>query len=303
MVTMEDIRRLPFANYDVLVYLGVGILAMPLLREFLIIPLGISLPVLTSTSDSPFVHAAFEFLYLLFTGYALGHVIAYLSSYFVEKFIHEWLRYPSDVWLSFGNRAGATRFSIFNSNINTTALSVASLVNALFHAPLWPLYALVHATGSFGFYTPKLDNAFIPLVKAKIAALGLPTPVTHRSKWAKTLEHYVANNSALGYNRLYNYLVIFGLLRSLAFLMIVLAWIRVLGMFLDAKRNVDQSVSGIVLTSPDLNDAAEYIVISIFATLTVMAFGKFNRRFFEECVYAFIMTKDDQAKLSPSTGT
>jgi hypothetical protein len=295
---MEDVRRLPFANYDILVYLGVGILALPLARELLIVPLGLTLPVVTTPTDSAFVRAAFETLYLLFTGYALGHVIAYVSSYFVERFIHEWLRYPSDVWLSLGNRRAATRFSIFNSNINTTEVSLASLLTGLFHLPLWPIYALVHASDSFGFYTPKLDAAFLPSVRAKVAKLGIPTPVTHRSNWAKSLEHYVANNSALGYARLYNYLVIFGVLRSLAFILILLSWVKLLAMYVGVNRAANGTVSGVVFRPASAEDWIGYAVISAFAALTVMAFGKFNRRFFEECVYAFVMTRDEIPKAS-----
>jgi len=293
---MEDVKRLPFANYDILVYLGVGILALPIAREFVIIPLGLTLPVVTAATDSAFVRAAFETLYLLFTGYALGHVIAYVSSYFIERFIHEWLRYPSDVWLSLGNRRGATRFSVFNSNINTTEISLASLLTGLFHFPLWPLYALVHASDSFGFYTPKLDSAFLQPVRDKVVKLGIPTPVTHRSKWAKSLEHYVANNSALGYTRLYNYLVIFGVLRSLAFILVALSWVKLLALFVDVNRVTNGSISAVILHKPLPADLVGYVGISGFAALTVMAFGKFNRRFFEECVYAFIMTHDERIR-------
>jgi hypothetical protein len=299
-VSVEDVKRLPFANYDIVVYLGVGILALPLARDFIVTPLGLGLPPLIVTSDSDFVRAAFETLYLLFVGYAVGHGIAYVSSYFVERFIHEWLRYPSDVWLSLSNRKGDTPFEVFNSSITTTPISLASILTAAFHLPLWPVYAIVHATGSFGFYTPKLDSSFLPIVRAKVAALQLPTPITHRSRWPKTLEHYVANNSPLGYTRLYNYLVIFGLLRSLAFLLILLTWVRLIGIFTDPARAANGKFLGLVPTSPTFSDWVTYCAMALFAGLMMMAFGKFNRRFFEECVYAFVMTTDERFPASRS---
>lgn len=293
-VSVEDVKRLPFATYDILVYLGVGILALPFARDFIVAPLGLALPGLNIKSDSEFVKAAFQTLYLLFVGYAVGHGIAYVSSYFVERFIHEWLRYPSDVWLSLSNRRGVSRFSIFNSNINSTRPHVAPLMTGLFHLPLWPIYAVIHASDSFGFYTPKLDASFLPLLREKVLALGIPTPVTHRSRWPKSLEHYVSNNSPVGYSRLYNYLVIFGLLRSLAFLLVLLTWIQLIGMFAHPSFSSDHRLTGWCFGDPAPSDWMSYGAMALFASLTVMAFGKFNRRFFEECVYAFIMTKDNR---------
>ena len=298
---MDDIKRLPFANYDIVVYLGVGILALPLARDFIVAPLGLGLPTVIVPTDSAFVRAAFEMLYLLFVGYAVGHGIAYVSSYFVERFLHEWLRYPSDVWLSLSNRPGAKRFEIFNSNINTTRLSLASIMPAIFHMPLWPIYAAIHASDSFGFYTPKLDSSFLPPLRDRVAVLRLPTPVTHRSRWPKTLEHYVSNNSPLGYARLYNYLVIFGLLRSLGFLLILLTWLRLVGLFVTPIKAQNGLLLGFGGATPTASAIATYLIMAIFAALTVMAFGKFNRRFFEECVYAFMMTKDDRLDGTSST--
>lgn len=291
MANVSDLKQLPFANYDLAVYFGIGILSLPFAKTYVAQPLGLQFPGSALEFRSPFVDSAIEALVALFAGYAIGHVIAFLSSYFVEGFIHKWLRYPSDVWLSICKSPRQRQGRVIYTNIASVKLTRASVVSAIFHIPLYPWYAVVHATGFFGFYTPKALPELLVHIKRRMSELGFDVAINHGSYWAKILEHYVANNCPQGYARLYNYLVIFGVLRSLSLLAILYTWVALLKLVIQGSHDASGKIVALSWSSEiGWTPLASYFVLSLFSTFTVMGFAKFNRRFFEEAVYAFVLS-------------
>ena len=82
---MKDLVKPPFATYDVVVYFGAGLFAVPFLIRYLAVPLGLPDPAfLTEESDQ----VAFEIVRILTIitfVYVLGHIIAFFSSHLIEK--------------------------------------------------------------------------------------------------------------------------------------------------------------------------------------------------------------------------
>jgi hypothetical protein len=79
---------------------------------------------------------------------------------------------------------------------------------------------------------------------------------------------------------MYNYLVIYGALRSLALLILVYLWYILLSdLWLKAHSTFKF----------DLKTTIVFNLGSVIYVLAVMAFAKFNRRYFEETILAFLL--------------
>ena len=118
-------------------------------------------------------------------------------------------------------------------------------------------------------------------VKVAFKKVSITIPVAEGTRWEKLLEHYVANNCPLAYQRMYNYLVIYGALRLLAFILALAAWVIVIK-------------SALVLFEPaawefSMRRFILYGGASAAGYMAILAFAKFNRRFFEECVLALLL--------------
>lgn len=288
-MTLPESRRLPVASYDLVVYFGVGILALPFFRVWVAEPLSLRPPEGSLLFPSfAFVGTAILTLLVLFAGYALGHVIALFSSFFVERFVQLWLGYPSDIWLSACARGVEARRQIIRDRVVSARYGGAMLIVSLFHLPLAPFYAVMWVARGFDFYFTKLPCELHPLLLKKLKAERLPVPVQHGSTWPKVLKQYVVNNCPVAYTRMSNHRVVFGLLRSLAFLAVCFLWAQI------GFAAVDLWDGGAVTIH-----LVRWLVIGTTATLLIIGFAKFNRRFFEESVYAFLLTRSTDAS-SPS---
>jgi len=75
---VRELVRPPFANYDVVVYFGCGLFALPLIYHYLVEPSQLRFPRFHFDLGMPFANEAISTLSLLFAVYLLGHIIAYL---------------------------------------------------------------------------------------------------------------------------------------------------------------------------------------------------------------------------------
>jgi len=298
---LEEVKRLPFGNYDLTVYFGMGILALPLCYNIFVAPFGLYFPKFPIPFKSEFTNSAVSVIAVLFSGYALGHIIAFLASYFIEKFLHRNYGYPSDLYIEQCD-SGELRilrpirvFPVFSS--------LPSIVINAFHLPLLPIYLVVHNFTKLGYYSPKLPLEFRGAVDVRLKLLRLNISVAQNTRWSKTVEHYVANNCPAGYARMYNYLVISGVMRSIAFLSILYCWFYVAHGILSAQFDTNGYLVAMHFRGIEnyFYFAVGYILVSSFATLSMMTFAKFNRRFFEEGLQSFLLfgTEMDAPKATP----
>lgn len=227
----------------------------------------------------------------LSASYLSGHLAAFASTYAVEKPVHHYLGYPSAVWLEFEKKARLGKIaqdlkSIFQDSVkgslkNSYKDPVQIVVLAL-QLPAIPIFWAIYKKGAFGFYSPKLPLGLMDDVRELYAKIGVRIPIGIGTRWEKVLEHYVANNCPLAYTRMYNYLVIYGALRLLSFIMLLVIW-SILG----------ESIYNFLLFDAYF-DVMKFSFMAMFATayaFSVMAFAKFNRRYFEETIMALVLAK------------
>jgi hypothetical protein len=220
----------------------------------------------------------------LSASYLAGHLGAFVSTYLIEKFVHNSLGYPSDIWIKFEIRnfegwSGNILRKIFTENIKNTKINFVSILVIFAQAPALVPILFFYLAKPFGFYSPKLPLQILPAVRKQFEKLDLDIVVKQGSRWEKVVEHFVANHCSLAYTRMYNYLVIYGALRILSLILLMLCWAFLC-------RDIYIKCNGGVFS---LQVTLEYMSFASGYILAVMAFAKFNRRYFEETILAFVL--------------
>ncbi len=267
---------------------------------------------------------------LVSIAYFMGHIISYISSMTIERYVHRSFGYPSTVFL---RTCGHTDIlpadetkelkkvhenDVFSNKFLSNGSKISGIILLLVMLPLWPGMELIKRYGKFSFYRSNIDAGLLPLIKIKFQSLGTGIAISHNTKWPKIIEHFVANNCPLGYARLYNYLVIYGALRSMALIMLIFTWMFILDKARTLYYRVALSVDGvpqISIAGKNFKTAIEnnesltrapfdsillallhFVIIIIISSFVLMAFCKFNRRFFEESIFAFLFDERDVSR-------
>jgi hypothetical protein len=295
--TARELVKPPFANYDVVVYFGGGLFALPLINHYFVEPLGYRFPRFSFDIGYPFANDAVSLLSLLFSVYLLGHIISYCSSIFIEKTLDVFNgKVSSAVLLS-----SYTRHSNRQEIINTWILGrftkafepgnrLKNFLRFFFHLPAIPLYLLVDFVNGSEYYRSRIPRHIIYLAKKKFRADGFGT-ISLNTQWYKTLEANVIANNARATARMYNYLVISGLFRSLSFLFLLCIWAEILYF-------VAFVGWGGPAPNPLLSDVESFHarVFGFVLLYTAYAFShssytKFQRRYAEEAIFGYVLTK------------
>lgn len=288
---MEKYRALPFAMYDLAVYLPGGAIILVVARWAVnaLLEIDLSLPQgLISGDPTDPIGLAVRAIIWLSASYLVGHLAAFVSTYAVEKLVHNNLGYPADVWLQWENDEKNDCRAIFANNIKNRPKNLVSYIILIFQLPAIIPILIVLIWKPFGFYVPKLPKGIFELVKDKYKSTKAPIEIKSGSIWDKIVEHFVSNRNELAYSRMYNYLVIYGTLRQLSLIIIIIIWISLL---IDVKMASEGSV---------VFDLHRFLFIQCMAfsyTACVMAFAKFNRRYFEETIMALILGKEQDSSL------
>jgi hypothetical protein len=162
-------------------------------------------------------------------------------------------------------------------------MSFSSAISLLFLLPALPFFVLFLWFKPVGFYVPKLPERILPDVRRAFRNTNSSVSVDIGTRWEKLVEHWVANNCPAAYQRMYNYLVIYGALRLLSFVMLLAAWVILLK-------------SGLALVSDagwtfSLRRATLLAAAAFAGYMAMLAFAKFNRRYFEESVLALLLDR------------
>jgi hypothetical protein len=291
--TVGGYKSLPFATYDLAVYLPGGAILLVLAQYTLETILGTPAFAPVNHFGSDLVNTVILGVLWLSASYLAGHLGAYLSSICVEKFVHTALSYASNIWIKKEEyTAAGVSGEQFTKNFLTEKTKEAiqknknrptSIALFIFLLPIWlPLY-FHHRLKPVSFYDPKLPDGLLGDVRSEFSSISRTVKVEEGTRWEKMVEHHVANNCPLAYQRMYNYLVIYGALRLLCFIMILAAWIIIVK-------------SALALFDPQgwifsARRASLFFALSAGAYFAMLAFAKFNRRFFEECILALLLAE------------
>lgn len=273
-----DIKQNPFSFYDFLGYLTPGALFLygcmagyahiSQLNAFDFIGTNLSF-------DKAEIYIPFILL-----AYASGHILSFISSVVIERYSIWSVGYPSKYLL------GIKAKSYFNVENHTILRTIIRLAVAILLAPISLLdWLLGHCIGFRDLYAKPLDKLLIKILSIKIIALmqehgGLPRPpedtTVSGSDFFRYVYHYTVEQAPNHFPKMQNYVALYGFLRTLTFLSIILFW----GMVLHA---LDGQFS--------LREASLMIsATSIFSYVLYMAFVKFYRRFSLEALMALAAT-------------
>jgi hypothetical protein len=292
----KDLVRSPFANYDIVVYFGCGLFSLPLIHHYIVEPAGLRFPRFQLQIGIQFADAAVSTLSLLFAVYILGHMIAYAGSVTIEKTID----------LSFGKISSAIIISsiVAQDRQEETVQGwmarrvqeafapgqrTASALRYLFLIPAIPVLFLMFVLHWFSYFRTRVPPRVFAQVRKEALRRGYGRVGLH-TKWYKAVEHDVINNNPVATARMYNYLVIYGLFRSLAFLFIMCGWAELYYL-------LHGSVDGDWLVKPIMSERAGGAVLSLLAlslynvifSFCLVSYIKFSRRYVEEALFAFVI--------------
>lgn len=300
-----DYKSLPFATYDLAVYMPGGAILLVLAQYTLETILGTPAFAPVNHFGSELINTVILGVLWLSASYLAGHLGAYLSSICIEKFVHTTLSYPSNIWIKKEEyTAAGVSGEQFTKNFLKEKIKEAFIKNRyrltsvalfLFLFPIWLPLVLHLKLRPVSFYDPKLPEGILDDVRTEFTSISRTIKVEEGTRWEKMVEHHVANNCPLAYQRMYNYLVIYGALRLLCFIMILAAWVIIVksGLaFFDAQ--------GWIWSG---RRASLFLALSAGAYFAMLAFAKFNRRFFEECILALLLAENPRRLKSKSFRT
>jgi hypothetical protein len=284
--SLDSVRNLPFATYDLAVYLPGGAVLL-LIIQTILTPFfsPTTLPTFIETGDKS-VDTLLKGVFWLSLCYLTGHLGSFISTYSVERMVHDVLGFPSDNWIerekyvTNGVQDKKATTKIIKQNISRYRPNFSSLIVILFQSALFLPLVIFFIFKPIGFYSTKLPDGISLDLSIKYNKLKCSVPLEKNTRWNKIIEHYVANNCPEAYVRMYNYLVIYGALRLLSLILLITCW----GILIhDASYKINGN------WNIDLKTNLMYFSATFSCFLSMMAFAKFNRRYFEESILAFLL--------------
>lgn len=208
-----------------------------------------------------------KFLFFVIASYAIGHLLNFISSITIERYANWKYNYPSKYLLGFDIRG------FWNAETKLGLLWRALLITLILPVTLLDL-VLGEALGFKNFYTRRLDNFLIALIKYKGQKLinklaNGKLEEFHNVKvrdydFNRIISHYTFEHTKSHQFRMVNYVILYGFLRTLTLISIVSFWYVLVK---DFKNITETSV---------------YVPLILIATISYiffMAFMKFYRRY------------------------
>lgn len=302
-MVLKELVRPPFANYDVVVYFGCGLFFVPFLNRYIVEPFQLGWPTFRILGTQSVTTEIISALSLLMFVYIIGHMLAYLSSQIIEKAIDTFLGKVSTaiVFLTIG-RAGTRNAKIrkhivhrFRSISKNRAIP-ASVFRGLFHLPAIPSYLVTAFFGIFGYFNSRLSIHVVVALSRKIKKLGIPRlRVSPNVPWYKPVEYYVINRIPEAVPRMYNYLVIGGLFRSLSFVFLISMWLLLAHVAL-WWLGTDWRIKPLGGMPESKSVLLEFAVLQALFVFSLFSYIKFQRRYAEEAVFAFLFEKGEPSQ-------
>ena len=287
----------PFANYDVVVYFGGALFATPFVNRYLIEPLGARFPTYNIVVGTEIASQTVSVLCLLFSLYIIGHIAAYVSSQLIEKAVDTVFgKISSAIYVSAASNAKgrneAIRALIFDrlKKVRSKNSIFSSLVRGFFHVPMMPWYILIFLFGVFGYYDTRVPQEAMVRLKNLYKDRISDEAVNINTKWFKPVEYYVINRCPGAVPRMYNYLVISGLFRTLSLIFLFSTWMMV-------YFTIHYAFHGDWLLKPLFGlsflgvGILEYALLATIYLFCLFSYQKFQRRYAEEAIFTFVYAK------------
>ncbi|NYD88860.1 hypothetical protein [Sphingomonas melonis] len=319
--SVKDLVKPPFANYDIVVYFGCGLFALPFMLHygeiFLTEHHNTKSSLITKLSkidpafSDQFVVSLIASLTVLVSVYILGQIIAYLGSEFIEKLMDSLFgKASSTVLRGSTDRRGQFKEKIVE-RINAGAYEhyrgpswLSSVVRISYHFPVFLAYYLVYRYEVFGYHRTRVSEKVMIAAQNKFAVDNMADiKLDMGHEWFKALEAIVANNNPLATTRMYNYLIISGLFRSICFILLTASWFELA--YTISIMLAGNPPSGLLMFGHEgrIAHLASYAAICALYLFCLFSYFKFQRRYVEDAIFAFVFTKEADAagKLAPAS--
>jgi hypothetical protein len=296
--SVKDLIKPPFANYDIVVYFGCGLFSLPFIMHYTgslrVNPTSFNFGI-----EPAFVSTLVTTLTVLFSVYILGHIIAYIGSQFIEKLMDSFFGKASTIILLGSTVRQGSLNTMIREQLRkgvaknfTKSTWLSGLVRCLSHLPALPSYALIFIFGVFGFYRTRVSDEVIKVADEKVKTLSAHhASVKVDTQWFKPLEAIVINNNPGATARMYNYLVISGLFRSVCTILLASLWFEFV--YLIAKAWGLDAPEGLLMLGNKtlLFQFISYASLSLVYVFSLFSYLKFQRRYVEDAIFAFVFTK------------
>jgi hypothetical protein len=283
--------KAPFANYDIVVYLGGGLFTLLLAWRYIVEPFDIfDLSFLTDVTGASWTSQVMLIVVLGVLSYVAGHLISYLSSHFIQGFADRTLgTFSSIIKLAtlpreqFDERL-AKQIDL-NWKESFSLFPARGWLIVLFHIPMIFWYFPVKWLCLFNCLDTRIPARMFDSLDEKMKKHFKGVSLENEKQWFRWVEYYTSYNAPIAASSMYNYLVISGLMRSLAFLLLGAMWAEIFHIVLWKLEDIQRLHVG--------KDAIHWIfyggalVIGYVCALT--AYLKFYRRYVEEAVMGFLL--------------
>jgi hypothetical protein len=294
--------KAPFANYDLVVYLGGGLFAVLIFWRYVARPFSIfDFSSLVSNGTSTWVQDVIYLVLLGVCSYVLGHLVSYQSSYFIEGFVERTLgKFSKIVEINTAHESKRLRSlkSEIRSNLKTRLLMwfripltrlrvpVPKIFPTIIHLPMLPWYALVYFFGFFDFADTRLPARMLDRAKQLMKSELTDFDFDENKQWFRWIEYYTSYNRPVAASSMYNYLTISGLMRSLSYLFLVSIWLEFAYLIAKLTYNFDRVSHG---AGNAVGWLLYFFVLYTAYITTATSYCKFFRRYVEEAIMGFLL--------------
>lgn len=228
------------------------------------------------------------FFFVVFS-YSVGHIINFLSSMTIEKYSNWRYNYPSKFLL------GLEKEKYFKKNNITGHLLRGFLPVLILPVSFFDLI-IGHYLNLKNLYTRQLDELLVDVIKEKCEVLFRNIYAFKSKKFTeikmddydffRIYSHYGFEYSKQHQNRLVNYVSLYGFLRSLAFISVLVFWMFVFK----------------IITNENSFKLWYLIVVGLISYFLFMGFMKFYRRYTLEGLMIIVINKELSVKLTGKKG-
>lgn len=212
--------KAPFANYDLVVYLGGGLFGILIFWRYIGQPFGIfDFSDLVLTDDPSWVENILYLVFVTVFAYVIGHLISYQSSFFIEGFVERTLgkfsRIIEITTCDRSQRATEVKKEIRKNLVERQWFALPLPCSAkkaavpkpfpfLAHIPLLPWYLFVYFVGLFDFADTRLPKRMVVYVKQKLKSQMSEFDFESDNQWFRWIEYYTAYNRVKAASSMYN---------------------------------------------------------------------------------------------------
>lgn len=273
---MKTIERLPFTIYDVIGYLAPGSFAVwisLLAAKHLKLhqTLGISHNSIFIFNNT-YIDAIILISAFITASYITGYIISFLSAIIVERLLIRSAGYPTASLMGFRDE--------IEKKEKDAVYCISNIIMLIFMNTTFIVVFITKKTKLFTYLNEKLPNNIIKKTKERYKLINNKNKIKEKENWFNLIENYIKNNHQDAYLRMYNYVVIYGFLRSFCLLFNII-FIKFSIYFIYKCISLD-------LKQYELIWMISFLLFIAFISLVLFhAYVKFFRRYSKEGLTAF----------------